>query len=89
VSIAREIRITPIPTIVAGPTRTRRCSAFSQVGLLTVDEFLKATQHRRIKMWAGHDFDRSGLEDLRIPGVSECPYGQRSGLLANSGAGIR
>ncbi len=42
---------------------------FSQVGLLTVDEFLKAAQQRRIKMWAGWDLDRSGLEDLHRHGV--------------------
>jgi hypothetical protein len=37
---------------------------FSQVSLLTADEFLKAAAERRIKMWAERDLDISGLEEL-------------------------
>jgi hypothetical protein len=33
----------------------------------------------------------AGIQEIfcGMPGASECPYGQCSGLLANSGAGIR
>jgi hypothetical protein len=37
---------------------------FSQVGLLTADEFLRAVAERRIKMWAHRDLDITGLEEL-------------------------
>ena len=37
---------------------------FSQVSLLTADEFLKAAKERRIKMWADRDLDITGLEEL-------------------------
>lgn len=42
---------------------------FSQVGLLTADEFLNAAKQRRITMWAGFDLDQSGLEDLHRQGI--------------------
>lgn len=37
---------------------------FSQVGLVTADEFLRAVAKRRIKMWAHRDLDITGLEEL-------------------------
>jgi hypothetical protein len=42
-------------------------SPFSQVGLLTVDELLKAAKQRQITMWAGRDLDITCLSSrLRI-----------------------
>lgn len=37
---------------------------FSQVELLTADEFLKAADERRIRMWGDHRLDVTGLEEL-------------------------
>lgn len=37
---------------------------FSQVGLLMPNEFLAAAEERRIKMWAKHNLEITGLEEL-------------------------
>jgi len=42
---------------------------FSQVGLLTAEEFVKEAQHRRIDMSGGWRLDVSGLQELAGLGV--------------------
>ncbi len=87
------------PTIAATPRTSLELLAlpfpFSQVSLITADEFLKAAAERRIKMWADRDLEMTGLEELHRHGVLVPMFcvslskGRRARRIATSGSATR